>query len=58
VPRGLAGLFEGAGLQAIPIVEPEAEHSVGLITARRDPQTPVLGALIDEALRYGARHAG
>jgi DNA-binding transcriptional LysR family regulator len=58
VPRGLAGLFEGAGLRAIPIVAPEAEHSVGLITARRDPQTPVLGALIDEALRYGARHAG
>ena len=58
VPRGLAGMFEGAGLRAIPIVEPEAEHSVGLITTRRDPQTPVLAALIDEAVRYGARHAG
>ena len=58
VPRGLAEMFEGAGLRAIPIVEPEAEHSVGLITTRRDPQTPVLAALIDEAVRYGARHAG
>ena len=57
VPRGLAEMFTGHGLRAIPIVEPEAEHSVGLITARRDPQTPVLAALIDEAVRYGMRHA-
>ena len=37
------------GCVAIPIVEPEAEHLVGLIAARRDPQTPVLQALVDEA---------
>ena len=55
VPMKLAGMFEGAGLAAIPIVEPEAEHLVGLIAPRREPQTPVLAALIDEAVRLAAR---
>ena len=49
VPMKLAQMF--TGLIAIPITEPEAEHLVGLITARHDPQTPVLAALIDEAGR-------
>ena len=40
---------------AVPIVEPEAEHLVGLIAPRREPQTPVLAALIDEAVRLAAR---
>ena len=51
VPMKLAEMFAGQGLTAIPIVEPEAEHLVGLITAKRDPQTPVLQALMDEAAR-------
>lgn len=52
VPRKLAEMFTGpGGLAAIPIVEPEAEHLVGLIAPRRDPQTPVLQALIEEAAR-------
>lgn len=52
VPKRLADLFVTDGrLVSIPIVEPEAEHSVGLIAARRDPQTPVLQALMDEAAR-------
>lgn len=52
VPMKLAQMFTGSGdLVAIPIVEPEAEHLVGLITAKRDPQTPVLQALLDEAAR-------
>ena len=51
VPKKLAEMFTGQGLMAIPIVEPEAEHTVGLITARHDPQTPVLQALIDAAQR-------
>jgi len=55
VPKKLAEMFTGQGLIAIPIVEPEAEHTVGLITARHDPQTPVLQALIDEALRLAKR---
>ena len=52
VPKRLADLFVTDGrLVSIPIVEPEAEHTVGLITARRDPQTPVLQALVDDAVR-------
>ena len=38
-----------------PVVEPEAEHLVGLITAKRDPQTPVLQALMDEAAKLALR---
>jgi DNA-binding transcriptional LysR family regulator len=55
VPMKLAEMFTGQGLVAIPIVEPEAEHLVGLITTRRDPQTPVLQALMEEAARLAAR---
>ena len=49
VPMKLAQMF--TGLVAIPITDPEAEHMVGLITTRHDPQTPVLAALIEEAGR-------
>ena len=54
VPRELALMFAGGGqLRAIPIVEPEVEHLVGLIAPRRDLPTPVLAALIAEAERFG-----
>jgi len=53
VPMRLAGMFAQGRLVSIPIVDPEAEHLVGLIAARRDPQTPVLAALLDEAGRLG-----
>ncbi|MBD1203859.1 MAG: LysR family transcriptional regulator [Rhodobacteraceae bacterium] len=53
VPRQLAQMFIAGGqLCSIPIVAPEVEHLVGLITARRDPMTPVLAALIAEAERF------
>ncbi len=55
VPMKLAEMFAGQGLTAIPIVDPEAEHLVGLITAKRDPQTPVLQALMDAASRLAAK---
>lgn len=51
VPTKLAGLLLAGGLVAVPIVEPEAEHLVGLVTARRDPLTPLLAALLAEAAR-------
>ena len=51
VPTKLAKLALAGGLVAVPIVEPEAEHLVGLIMARRDPLTPVLAALLAEAER-------
>lgn len=52
VPQGLAGMFTGGGdLAAIPIVDPEAEHQVGLVTLPRDPAMPVVRALLDVAAR-------
>jgi DNA-binding transcriptional LysR family regulator len=55
VPMKLARMFaDGGRLISIPIVDPEAEHLVGLIAAKRDLQTPVLTALIEEATRLGA----
>ena len=51
VPTKLAGMALAGGLVAVPIVEPEAEHLIGLIVARRDPLTPVLAALLAEAER-------
>jgi DNA-binding transcriptional LysR family regulator len=56
VPKRLADMFVTDGrLVSLPIVEPEAEHLVGLIAAKRDPQTPVLRALIEDAARLGSR---
>lgn len=44
----------GAGdhVRSIPIVEPQAHHKVGLITPKRETQTPLVAALIAEAKRY------
>jgi DNA-binding transcriptional LysR family regulator len=33
----------------IPLVEPEASHSVGLVALERDPNTPLVSALINAA---------
>ena len=37
-------------IKAIPIVEPNASHAVGLVAAPRQPQTPLVSALLDEAM--------
>ena len=56
VPKKLADMVAAGGrLVSVPIVEPEAEHTVGLIAARREPQTPVLQAQIEDAERLVAR---
>ncbi|MDE3028753.1 MAG: LysR family transcriptional regulator [Paracoccaceae bacterium] len=39
----------GKKLRAIPIDTPEVEHEVGLIAPYREPHTPVLAALMQEA---------
>lgn len=52
VPVKLADLFaQGNGLRAIPVTDPDAHHLVGLIAAWREPHTPLLAALLDEAAR-------
>lgn len=52
VSKRLAEMFVADGrLVAVPIVDPEAEHRVGLIAPRRDPQTAAVQALLDEAVK-------
>ncbi|MDE3080862.1 MAG: LysR family transcriptional regulator [Paracoccaceae bacterium] len=40
---------KGKKLRMIPIRDPDVEHSVGLIAPHREPHTPVLAALMQEA---------
>jgi DNA-binding transcriptional LysR family regulator len=38
-------------IRAIPIVEPEAVHTIGLVVPAREPMTPLNAALVNEAKR-------
>jgi DNA-binding transcriptional LysR family regulator len=38
-------------LRAIPIVEPEASHTIGLVVPAREPMTPLTAALVAEVRR-------
>jgi DNA-binding transcriptional LysR family regulator len=56
MPLNLAETFGFAEpIRAIPIVQPDASHLVGLVAARREPHTPLVAALLDEAMAL-ARH--
>ena len=50
-----AKLAETLGLtetiRAIPIVAPEAVHTIGLVVPAREPMTPLTAALVAEAQR-------
>ncbi|MFP4449909.1 MAG: LysR family transcriptional regulator [Rhodosalinus sp.] len=53
LPAALAKLFARIGdLDAVPLVAPEAEHLIGLVAPERDPATPVVAALMQEARRF------
>ena len=41
-------------LRAIPITEPEAVQTIGLVVPAREPMTPLTAALVAEARRVGA----
>lgn len=43
------------GLKAIPLVEPEVAHSVGLVIQDRDPVAPLVRALRDAAATFSAK---
>lgn len=43
------GFFEP--IRAIPIVQPDARHLVGLVALDREPHTPLVSALLHEARR-------
>ncbi|PSJ60226.1 LysR family transcriptional regulator [Pseudaminobacter soli (ex Li et al. 2025)] len=50
MPLNLAETFGFAEpIRAIPIVEPDASHLVGLVAAHREPHTPMVSALLHEA---------
>src|SRR5437588_12736723 len=54
-----AKLAETLGLtqtiRAIPIVEPEAVHTIGLVVPAREPMTPLTAALVAEAQRLATQ---
>lgn len=45
-------------LRAIPIVEPEAVHTIGLVVPDRDPMSPLVAALMAEAKLLSATQGG
>jgi len=50
MPLNLAETFGFAEpIRAIPIIEPDASHLVGLVAARREPNTPLASAVLEEA---------
>jgi len=52
MPLNLAETFGfSEPIRAIPIVEPDASHIVGLVAAKREPHTPVVAAFLEEAAR-------
>ena len=51
MPLNLAETFGFAEpIRAIPIVEPDASHLVGLVATKREPHLPLVAALLDEAM--------
>ncbi len=58
MPLNLAETFGFAEpIRAIPIVEPDASHIVGLVAAQRAPHTPLVSALLDEAMALASDFA-
>ena len=50
MPRNVAESFGfPEEIRMLPITEPHAEHSVGLVAAHREPHTPLVSALLHEA---------
>lgn len=47
IDLGLLGL--SSGLRAVPIVDPDVSHTVGLVVPQREPHTPLVAALLQEA---------
>lgn len=51
MPLNLAETFGfSEPIRAIPIVAPDASHTVGLVAAERDPNTPLVSAFLEEAM--------
>lgn len=55
--KGAEVFLQNPDLTAIPLTAPAASHRVGLIAPHREPHTPVLAALLDQALSLSDRMA-
>ncbi|WP_312797763.1 LysR family transcriptional regulator [Tianweitania sp.] len=49
MPFDLALLGLSSTLRAIPITEPDVSHRIGLVVPKREPHTPLVAALLQEA---------
>jgi len=59
MPLNLAETFGFAEpIRAIPIVEPDASHTVGMVAAPRQPHTLLVSALLEEATALAAGFRG
>lgn len=59
MPLNLAETFGFAEpIRAIPIVDPDASHTVGLVVHPREPHTPLVRALLDEATSLAGEVSG
>ncbi|HET7717074.1 MAG TPA: LysR family transcriptional regulator [Bauldia sp.] len=47
-----------ASVRSIPIVEPAATHAVGLVVPHREPMTPLVSALVEEAWKLASSLSG
>ena len=45
-------------IRAIPITEPEAVQTIGLVVTAREPMTPIAAALVAEARRVAPQLSG
>ena len=56
---GLLGQRQNAlaGLNTVPLVKPEAAHSVGLVVSEREPLAPLARALLKSARSMDISHA-
>jgi DNA-binding transcriptional LysR family regulator len=56
MPQSVASTFGfGDEIRIIPIDGPDVRHSVGLVAAERDPNTPLVAALLNEARNFSAQ---
>ena len=59
LPLKAAEIFLTAGnLVALPLTAPDAHHAVGLIAPYREPHTPVLAALMQQAQTIAEKRPG
>lgn len=53
LPEALSRVIgEGAGIRAIPLVDPIVEHTIGVVALDREPMSPLVEALLSVAKGY------